>query len=95
MITGQIIVYRYNSLINSRKGVPRNIYTLKDINVATKEQFRQSIEDSLDEIPPGKGYALVKWNGRMFLAEKDLNNPLKDYVRHEVSYHPLQKIFTI
>lgn len=95
MITGQILVYRYNNLINAKPGVDRNIYSLKDISVTTKEEFRQAIEDSLDEVPPGQGYALVKWNKKLFLCQKDSNNPSIDYVRNSVEYHPLQSKFTI
>lgn len=95
MITGQLIVYRYNNLINAKPDVDRNLYVLKDINAATKEGFQQIVEDSLDEVPMGAGYVLVKWNNRLFLCEKDTNNPGHPYVKHEVSYHPLSKVFTI
>jgi hypothetical protein len=94
MIEGQLIIYRYNGLVQSRDGADRNLYTLKDIKAVTVEGFREQIEMALDEVPPGKGYALVKWNGRMFLCEKDVNKPEVDYVRHEVKFHPLQSVFT-
>jgi len=93
MIKGQIIVYHYNGLYNNSKGFTRNNFTIKDIELKTKEEFPVAIADSLDEVPPGQGYALVKWNNRMFICEKDLNNPTVDYIRHEISYHPLMNNF--
>lgn len=89
MYTGKILVYHFNDLSNAKKGVDRNIHTIHNINVDTKEAFRSAIADSLDLVPPGKGYVLVHWSGRNFICEKDLNNPNKDYVRREVNYHPL------
>ena len=90
---GQILLYRYNGLYNSKPGVDRNLYSIK--TVLDKTQFRTVIEDSLDEVPPGKGYALVKWGNKMFVCEKDINNPTLNYVRHEVGWHPLANVFTI
>ena len=89
MITGQILVYHFNGLHNAKEGVERNLYTLRDVNVNTGDEFKSSIVDALDEVPPGRGYALIKWEGRIFLAEKDSNDPDLDYVRHEVTWHPL------
>lgn len=93
MIKGQIMVYRYNGLDNAKPNVDRDIYHLKNIEVDSKQEFQQSIEMALDEVAPGKGYVLVKWNDRLFMCEKDPNNPNLDYVRHELTYHPLLKKF--
>jgi len=41
------------------------------------------------------GHVLVKYKGKLFLAERDSNNSLIEYVHHEVSYHPHQSQFTI
>ncbi len=94
MFTGQILVYQFNDLSNAKEGVDRNRYSIRKVQVETKKEFKSAIEDSLDEFPPGKGYALVRWGGRNFLCEKDVNNPQRDYVRHEISYHPLLTKFS-
>lgn len=91
--TGQIMVYRYNGFNNAKEGMVRNLYTIKDISVETKEAFQSAITSSLTEVLPGKGYALVRWNERTFLCEKDTNNILTDYVRNEIFYHPLISVF--
>ncbi len=90
---GQLIVYHFNGLHNAKEGVERNQFTL--LNVPDTVDFRTFIEDTLDTVPPGKGYVLVKWKDRMFICEKDLNNHNLNYVRHEVRYHPLANQFTI
>ncbi len=95
MIKGQILVYHFNGLHNAKEGVPRNHFTLTDVDVSDKLGFRTAIEDALDQVPPGRGYALVKWDNRIFICEKDSNNPSLNYVRHEVLYHPLAEKFTI
>jgi hypothetical protein len=95
MFTGQILVYRLNGIHNAKQGIDRNLYTLKNVSVETTIEFKQTIEDALDEVPAGKGYVLVKWNGKTYICEKDTNNPNVGYVRHEVKYHPLLFIFTI
>ncbi len=93
MFIGQIMVYRYNDLSNAEVGRQRNIYTLRDVKVETASEFKEAVQEALDEVPPGKGYALVRWNGRTFKCEKDKNNPHVDYVRHEILYHPLLSAF--
>lgn len=95
MITGQILIYRYNNLLTTREGNETNRYTLQDVTSPNAESFRQAIEDSLDTIPAGGGYSLVKWDNRFFQCEKDVNNPDVPYVRSEISYHPLFEKFTI
>lgn len=95
MIHGQILVYRFNGIWNSKSQVPRNQFTIQDVKVQTKEQFQHSISEALDEVPPGAGYVLVKWTGRIFICEKDRNKPQVAYVRHEIRYHPLAYAFTI
>ena len=95
MIIGQIIVYKFNNLTNAKESFPRNVYSLRDVSVKTGEEFRRIISFALDEFAPKDGYILVKWNNKMFICEKDTNNPDKDYVRHELTYHPLESMFTI
>lgn len=94
MITGQILVYHYNGLHNAKPDAKRDIHSLRNVSVENNEGFRKSIEDALDGVPPGRGYALVKWSDRMFICEKDSNNPELNYVRHEISYHPLMNLFS-
>jgi hypothetical protein len=89
---GQILVYRYNDKNNAKPGMKRNCYTLIDVNDRT--QFRDMIINALDSVHAGKGYVLAKWNGNMFICEKNLNNPEENYVKHSVGYHPLQNVFS-
>lgn len=95
MITGQLLVYRFNGLYNAKAGVERNHYRIEDVAVETKAEFKERVNDALDEVPPGKGYVLIKWEGKVFIAEKDPNKPETPYVRHEIVYHPLLSKFTI
>lgn len=95
MITGQLLIYRYNGLHNAKEGVDRNHYRIEDVAVPTKEAFKEKVHDALDEVPPGKGYVLIKWEGKVFIAEKDPNKPEVGYVRHEIKHHPLISKFTI
>lgn len=90
---GQILVYRFNGLWNAKEGIDRNLYSIRD--VLTKEQFKPMIEEALDEVPPGRGYVLARWSGKTYICEKDSNDPTKDYVRHEVNYHPLLSKFSL
>lgn len=94
MLQGQALIYRYNNIYNSTQG-QRNKFALVDINANTKEEFRNAIQHYLEGIKPGTGYLIVKWNGKHFICEKDLNNPEVDYVRIELKYHPLLNKFTI
>ena len=68
---------------------------MTDVDVSDTVAFRTAIEDSLDQVPPGRGYALVKWSNRLFICEKDSNDPDLNYVRHEITYHPMAEHFTI
>jgi hypothetical protein len=95
MFASQLIVYKLNGIHNAKQGIDRNLYTLKNVNVETTQEFKQTIEDSLDEIPAGKGYVLVKWSNKLFICEKDANNPNVGYVRTATKYHPLMHLFTI
>lgn len=95
MYKGQLIVYRFNGLHNAKKGVDRNHYRLDDVAVNTKEKFKEKICDALDEVPPGRGYVLIKWEDKVFLAEKDPNKPEIGYIRNEIVWHPLLDKFTI
>jgi hypothetical protein len=94
MFIGQILIYRFNSLHNATGEFDRNLFQLKDVSEQKKEMFQERILESLDEIIPGTGYVLVKWCGRLFLCEKDTNNPDVPYVRNELQWHPLQFAFS-
>lgn len=95
MITGQILIYHYNNLQNSRDNTdrPRNQCEIKPIEVETKEQFQESIEEALDTIHAGSGYILVKYGNRVFQCERDVNKPKNPYVKFEIKYHPLLSSF--
>jgi hypothetical protein len=93
MITGQILIYHFNGLHNAKPDIARNQYQIKDVSVETPVEFKNQIIESLDQVPPGKGYVLIRWKEKTFIAEKDTNNPEKDYVRHEITYHPLLSVF--
>lgn len=95
MIKGQILVYRFNGLHNAKIGVDRDIHSLRDISSETPNEFKHHVQDALDEVPPGRGYVLVKWSSKVFIVEKDVNQPNLPYVKHEVKWHPLMKLFTI
>ena len=92
MIAGQILVYRFNGLWNAKEGVDRNLYTIRD--VPTSGEFKSMIVEALDEVPPGRGYVLARWQGKTFICEKDSNNPELGYIRHLVTYHPLNHVFS-
>lgn len=95
MITGQLLIYRFNGLHNAKAGVDRNHYRIEDIAVNTPEEFKEKVNDALDEVPPGRGYVLIRWKDKTFIAEKDPNKPEVGYIRHEIVHHPLISKFTI
>lgn len=95
MLTGQLLIYRYNGLHNAKSGVDRNNYRIEDVRVETKGEFKEKVHDALDEVPPGRGYVLIRWDGKTFIAEKDPNKPETDYIRHEIKHHPLLDKFTV
>lgn len=95
MFTGQLLIYRFNGLHNAKEGVDRDHYRIEDVSVNTKEEFKGKVHDALDEVPPGRGYVLIKWDGKVFIAEKDPNNTEVEYIRHQIIYHPLLDKFTV
>lgn len=95
MITGQLLIYRFNGLHNAKSGVDRNHYRIEDVAVNTPEEFKEKVNDALDEVPPGRGYVLIRWRDKTFIAEKDPNKPEVGYIRHEIIHHPLISKFTI
>ena len=95
MITGQLLIYSFNGLYNAKAGVKRNHYRIENVAVITAEEFKEKVNDALDEVPPGKGYVLIRWNNKTFIAEKDPNKPEAGYVRHEIRHHPLISAFTV
>lgn len=88
------MVYRFNNLENSKGDRPRNLYTLKDIQVPTADQFQEEIRTALDEFLPGTGYVLVKVSGKVFICEKNIK-PELNYITHPITYHPLLDKFTV
>jgi len=87
MITGKLLGYYYNDLKNKNN---RNRFFKINVAVEKPEEFKQEIHNALDKIPVGKGYVLIGWNGKMFIAERDIHNVAKvEYLRHEIKWHPL------
>jgi hypothetical protein len=95
MFIGQILIYRFNTVENAKKGNPRNLFTIKDVVTEKPDEFKHAVQDALDEVPPGKGYLLVKYHGKIHIVEKNPNHPELEYIRHEIKYHPLANQFTI
>lgn len=57
-------------------------------------KLKESITMAVKLLANG-GHILVKYKGKMFVAEKNNVDQEKDYVHHEVTYHPHQGQFTI
>jgi hypothetical protein len=93
MIDAQILIYHYNDILTTRGGREKNRYVIKNVVVNNLEELKTSIEDSLDEVPVGRGYSLVKTNNELFICERDTVNHKIPYAIHKISYHPLQSKF--
>lgn len=89
MYTGQLMIYKFNGLHNAIANANRNIYSIYPIQSPTKEEFQSHIVNALDEVPPGRGYVIVKWKNQFYMCQKDPNNPNHPYVRTVLKWHPL------
>jgi hypothetical protein len=92
MFIAEMLLYTYNDLKNSTGNSDRNLYTIRSI-AGDKNQIQEEIAISLDETPPGTGYTLVKWNNKLYICEKDIQNPDIPYIKREIKYHPLMTKF--
>ncbi len=89
----QLIVVRYNGQTNAYGG-PRNEFTL--VSVTDKDKIKETIADSFKTaLGTHLGCVLVKYDGRMWLCERDRENQQRVHVKHEIEYHPHAKHFTI
>jgi len=79
-----------NTLGNSGGG-ERNRFEIVDVDDVQK--VKDTVRFCLSKI--AAGHVLVKWDNKLFVCERDNVNPDKDYIRHEVSYHPLMNKFTL
>lgn len=87
------MVYKFNNLKNAKGDLDRDVYELIDVSVKDKPEFKNVIEDVMDKNPPGVGYVLIKWDNKLFILEKDANNPHIPYTKREIHYHPLLSKF--
>lgn len=88
----QILVVFQNTLGNSGAGATRNRFEIEDvldINI-----IKERVRTNLGKLANG-GHVVVKWEGKLFVCEKNNVEPDKDYIRHEITYHPHQAKFTI
>ena len=88
----QLIVVFQNSLKNSGPTATRNLYQVHDVTEESK--LKESIAAAV-KLTINGGHVLVKYKDKLFVAEKDTNNPVIDYVFHPVVYHPHQDKFTV
>lgn len=89
----QLIVIRYNGQFNAYGG-KRNDFT--KVDVVDRDKIKETILEAFQkELGEHRGSVLVKFDGKMWLCERDTVNKAKVYARHEITYHPLSKHFTI
>lgn len=89
----ELLVVAYNTRQNAYGG-QRNVFT--KVEVTDKAAIKKAIQDQFNG-PLAKhiGHVLVRFDGKMWLCERDTVNPQKIYTRHEITYHPLSQHFTI
>lgn len=89
----QLIVVVYNTRKNAYEGA-RNAFI--KVEVTDKGKIKEAILGAFkDQLGEHRGCVLVKYDGKMFLCERDTVNKEKVYTRHEVVYHPLAQHFSI
>lgn len=87
----QMIIFRYNTRRNAYVG-DRDGFEMRD--VFDIKLLKQEVNKILDQLQHA-GYVLVKYAGRMFLCEKNNVEPDREYIRHEINYHPLDRYFSV
>lgn len=90
-VVAQLIIYKYNNRSNAWGG-GRDGFQKQDIH--NPKDIKGDIQSALNSILHG-GYVLVKYANRMFLCEKNNVDLDRDYIRHEIKYHPLDRYFTV
>ena len=79
---------------HNHSGGDRNLVELLD--QTTDKEIKDRIAKALSEFNVQRpGYVLVKWNGKMYMCELNNIDRTKPYVKHEVSFHPLQDKFVL
>ena len=93
MNAAEFLIVFYNQRQNAYGG-QRNVFT--KIEVADKGQIKTAILSAFNtSLAKVRGHVLVKFDGKMWLCERDTVNPQKVYTRHEINYHPLATHFTV
>lgn len=93
MNAAELLIVFYNQRQNAYEG-PRNVFT--KVEVADKGQIKAAILTAFNtSLAKVRGHVLVKFDGKMWLCERDTVNPQKVYTRHEITYHPQQQHFTV
>jgi hypothetical protein len=95
MNVAEIIVVVYNTRSNAYDG-NRNQHTV--IGIPTKDLIKETIAKQFavgGTLEKVMGYVLVKFDGKLHMCERNVLNPKKPYVRHEINYHPLEKEFSV
>jgi hypothetical protein len=89
----ELLIVAYNNRQNAYDG-QRNVFN--KVDVADKGQVKTAILNAFNSVlAKVRGHVLVRFDGKMWLCERDTVNPAKVYTRHEITYHPLQQHFTI
>lgn len=79
---------------HNHSGGDRDLVELLDLT--EEKEIKDRIAKALNEFTVQRpGYVLVKWNGKMYMCEKNNICHTKPYVKHEVSFHPLQNKFAV
>lgn len=87
----ECIVYRLNSIRNAKLGDKRNEFTLTTVDHTKAKDF---VLDALDAAPNSEGAVLIKFQDKLFLCSRDVNQPNVDYIRQECIYHPFAEHFS-
>lgn len=89
----ELIIVWYNDRKNAYEG-DRNLFQV--VQVVDKVQIKDEILIAFNKtLAKRRGCVVVKYDGKIWLCERDTVNPKKVYTRHEITYHPLMDKFTI
>ena len=93
MNAAELLIVFYNTRQNAYGG-QRNVFT--KVEVADTAQIKTAILNAFNtSLAKVRGHVAVKFDGKMWLCERDTVNPAKIYTRHEITYHPQQQHFTL
>jgi len=92
-MNAELLIVAYNTRQNAYEG-PRNHFDR--VEVADQNQIKTAIVNAFSTtLAKVRGHVAVKFDGKMWLCERDTVNPQKVYTRHEITFHPLQQHFTL